>query len=281
MLLLAFSQILPYQKVHAQQGGGNLYLPLVINDYNQPLPDQNDFWLSFINSQRAAAGLPPLLETSDLNNGIALHVQYMLYNPNQENVHTEYVGKPGYTEAGRIAAGQSNMVILKGATTLTEKQAIECMLSSPEHRYNLLHPDLKETSFALQCDSSNCFAGLNVLAGLPLSYNITRADFVFPGDGQRDIPTMRYPIIWAFYIPWTHATGDADEVRFVSASIIDAQGKKLSFQVKQPSQSGYDYFNQVVLTPEASFVSGMTYRVDMTVIMQGQRLSKSWSFSVR
>ena len=283
IIFLFLVSILPLenQKVVAQQPNNQVYLPIVIKADPVICPDGPDQWLCLLNYYRSIAGVNPVTQNGIYNDHIGLHTNYMLLNPTQANVHTEYVGNPGYSEEGKTAAGQSNMISLIGGVYLTPKQSIELWLATPNHRYHMLHPDLDQSGFDLSCDSKNCFSGLNILASLPRSFEIQKFDLVYPADKQQGIPASEFPISWSFYLPWTSSTNDNDEVRFVSATIRDSSNKSVSFTKAEPNHSdgAYEYINQVVLTPSENLTPGKIYSVNMTVSIQGKTYTKSWSFT--
>ena len=258
-----------------------IFLPLVFKNSLTNCSEGPDQWLCLLNFYRATAGVNPLTQNSTYNLHIDLHTHYMLLNPTQKDVHTEYADKPGYTYEGKTAAGQSNMISLIGDTYLTSKQSIELWLATPNHRYHMLHPDLAQSGFDLSCDSENCFSGLNILGSLPPSYQIQKVNLVYPADKQQGIPVNRYPITWGFYMPWTGDETDYDEVKFVSGKIVDQDNKSITFFVSEPNRSdgAWTYNNQVVLTPNSDLVPGKIYYVEMTVSYQEQRYSRSWSFT--
>lgn len=258
-----------------------IFLPLVFKNSLTSCSEGPDQWLCLLNFYRATAGVNPVTQNSTYNSTIALHTNYMLLNPTQDNIHTEYVGKPGYTDEGKEAAGQSNMIKLIGATYLTSKQSIELWLATPNHRYHMLHPDLDQSGFDLSCDSKNCFSGLNILGSLPPSYQIQMVNLVYPADKQQGIPVNRFPITWGFYMPWTGDETDYDEVKYVSAKFIGQDNKSISFLVSEPNRSDgkWTYNNQVVLTPNSDLLPGKIYIVEMTVSYQGRNYFKSWSFT--
>lgn len=258
-----------------------VYLPLVFKNSLTSCPEGPEEWLCLLNFYRTTAGVNPVIQNSTFTLTIALHTNYMLLNSTQENMHTEYEGKPGYTDAGKTAASQSNMIKLIGGTYLNQKQSIDLWMATPNHRYNMLHPDLDQSGFGLSCDSKNCFSGLNILGSLPPSYQIQMVNLVFPTDKQQGIPVNRYPITWGFYMPWTGDETDYDEVKFVSGKIVDQDNKSISFSVSEPNRSDgvWTYNNQVVLTPNSDLVPGKIYYIEMTVSYQGRNYSKSWSFN--
>lgn len=285
IIFVLFISILPLDKpdVSAQEPDKSqvIYLPLINKNSTVSCPEGPDQWLCLLNQYRAFAGINPVKVNDYFNYGLSLHTTYMLYNPTQSNIHTEYEEKPGYSNDGKIAASQSNMLKLLGATYLTTKQSIDLWMATPSHRYKMLHPDLAESGFYLKCDTDNCFSGLNILGSLPPSYLVNINEVIYPGDKQPGIPSTRYPITWGFYIPWTGNETDSDEVRLVSAAIYDDKNQKISFTSSEPNHSDgvWDYNNQVILTPSTDLLPNNTYRVEMTVSFRGSNYSRSWSFT--
>lgn len=156
-LLLSIITTASSRTVLAQQSQYVVYLPLVSKN--------NLEWLNVFNQYRKAAGLNPVVANDSMTYGLSLHVKYMLLNPDQDDWHTEYPGRPGYTSAGELAANQSNMLWTNNLK-YTEKQSIDLWMGSPGHRALMLNPDLVESGFYLECNAIHCFAGLNVLGGI-------------------------------------------------------------------------------------------------------------------
>ncbi len=288
IFVLFIGMVLPFQtnnvKAVPPPPPNQVFLPIVMNNDTSNAvncPDGPDQWLCLVNYYRNAAGLNPLSSNTTYSDNVALHTNYMLLNPTQDNVHIEYVGKPGYTIEGNIAAGQSNMISLIGATYLTTRQSIDLWMQTPSHRYKILHPDLTESGYNLKCNQVNCFSGLNILGSLPPSYLVSNTNVVYPGDRQIGIPANQYPITWGFFMPWTGNENDSDEVRYVSANIYNESNQKISYTKSEPNHTdgSWDYNNQVVLTPTSNLLPNHTYRVEMTVSFQGQNYSKTWSFT--
>ena len=285
IIFVFFIGILPIDKpdVIAQEPDKSqfVYLPLVSKNSLTSCSEGSDQWLCLLNFYRATTGVNPVVQNNTYNSTMAFHTNYMLLNPTQDNMHTEYVEKPGYTVAGKEAAGQSNMIKLIGDTYLTTKQSIDLWMATPNHRYNMLHPDLTQSGFSLQCDTKNCFSGLNILGSLPASYKIREINLVYPADKQQGIPTSRYPITWGFYMPWSSTTSDKDEVRFISATIKDKNNRSISYTKQEPNHTdgSWAYNNQVVITPGEDLLPEQTYWVEMAVSFQGKPYSRSWSFT--
>jgi len=285
IIFVFFVSILPINKpdVIAQEPDKSqvVYLPLVFKNSLTSCPEVPEEWLCLMNYYRSIVGVIPVTQNNTYNSSISLHTNYMLLNPTQENMHTEFVGNPGYTDAGKAAASQSNMIKLIGGTYLTQKQSIDLWMATPNHRYNMLHPDLSQSGFSKICDNKNCFSGLNILGSIPISYQVQYKNLIYPGDQQQGVLASSYPITWGFYMPWTSATNDSDEVRFVSAAIKDKNNRSIAYTKTEPDHSDgvWDYNNQVVITPTVDFLPAQTYWVEMTVLYQGRNYSKSWSFT--
>ncbi len=123
IIFVIFISILPIDKpdVIAQESDKSqvVYLPLVFKNSLTSCSEGPDQWLCLLNFYRATAGVNPVIQNSTYNSTIGLHTNYMLLNPTQENMHTEYAGNPGYSEAGKEAAGQSNMIKIDRGYYLT------------------------------------------------------------------------------------------------------------------------------------------------------------------
>ncbi len=283
IILLVLAALIPGQNraVQADPPDFQVFLPLVMKSDPVICPDGADQWLCLLNYYRQIAGLNPVSPNSNYTSDLSKHITYMLHNPNQEDMHTEYQDKPYYSEAGKTAANQSNMMRLIGATYLTTRQSIDIWMQTPNHRYHMLHPDLSQSGFKLGCDTTNCFSGLNVLGSLPRSYEIHYNNFVYPVNGQQKIPAIKYPISWGFYMPWTGIETDFDEVKFVSGKITGPNNTNVPFSVSEPVRNDgkWTYHNQVVLTPSNNLLPNTTYTVELEVTYQNKTYSKTWSFT--
>jgi len=281
IILLFLLSTLPFHsgQVVAQQPTDHaIFLPLVYKNTSGVCPNSTEQWLCLFNHYRQIAGLNPVTHNANYNYGLSRHINYMLLNP-LSDMHKEEPGKPGYTAEGAEAAGQSNMIKLIGGTNLTVEDTINLWLLTERHRYHMLHPDLIQSGYNFNCDSKNCFSGLNVLQGLNSQNEVQNV--VYPANNQVNVPPIRYPITWGFYIPWVSPLDDSKEVRFVSAAIYNENNQKISYSIKEPNHSdnACDYFNQIILTPKNDLLPNHTYRVEMTVSHQGQSYSKIWRFT--
>lgn len=260
---LSFSLSFKKQNVIAQAPNGSfeVYLPVVMTS-------QQD-WLDMFNQYRAIAGLNPVTKNANYDYGLSLHIKYMLLNPTS-NMHVEDPGNPGYTWEGADAGGQSNMIKLIGGTNLSVKDTIDLWMATTKHRYHMLHPDLLQSGYNLNCDKTNCFSGLNVLQGL--SPKNTKTEVVFPGHNQVDVPKTAYPISMGFY-----PSDQIDSIQVSKAVLYDRSNKPVPGTITVMN----DYFKQVIFTPNNYLLSNQKYRMEMSVTAGGENFSDTWYFTTR
>ncbi len=271
--------------IQAQSNENTIYLPLVLQQESDPAqiyPPEAEQWLSLLNQYRSVAGLSRVSHDKAMSTALDLHTQYLLLNPAQVNFHEEYEDKSGYTPAGEIAGGQSNMA-KKGGTTLSQQESMELWIGYPSHRYHILHPDLITSGFDLSCDLANCYSGLNIQGNLPPSYQISSVNVVYPASGQVDIPAVTFPISWSFYMPWTGAEDDDQEADLLSGQLFDQNNQVVAVTLTEPNHSDgrWEYRNQLLMTPNQPLLSQHTYRVEMSARFLGQTLTRSYYFSTR
>ena len=285
--LLIFLLAQPYTSnvIQAQSNEFTIYLPVVLHQeatLDQTCLPGDEQWLCLLDQYRSAAGLGMISHDRAMSTAIDLHTHYMLLNPTQVNFHDEYEDKPGYTPAGQIAGGQSNMA-KKGGTTLSQLESMELWIGYPSHRYHMLHPDLITSGFDLSCDPANCYSGLNIQGNLPPSYQISSANVVYPASGQVDIPATAFPISWSFYMPWTGVENDDQEADLLAGQLFDQNNQALAVTLSEPNHSDgkWEYRNQLVMTPIQPLLSQHTYRVEMSARFLGQTLTRSYYFSTR
>lgn len=272
VLFLLFASIPNHTNpVNAQQPTDNtVFLPLVYQNSAGTCPEGPDQWLCLFNYYRENAGLNPVISNADYNYGLSLHINYMLLNPLQADMHKEYPNSPGYTPEGADAGGQSNMIKLIGGTNLTVKDSIDLWMFTEKHRYHMLHPDLMQSGFNLNCDRSNCFSGLNILQGLSLQ-NLERV-VVYPGHDQVNIPAKAYPISMGFYPSILF-----NEITVSKAILYNSSNNPVPGTISIPEMN--DYFKQVIFKPTSSLIPNHQYRMEMIVTAGGQTYSDVWYFT--
>lgn len=276
--LLVISVVISTRQTQAQSGDPfQVYLPLISQESSQSqgdCPSGDMQWLCLLNQYRVATGLNTVASDPDYSSDLALHTNYLLLNPSQEDFHVEDPSKPGYTEDGKNAGLASNLA-RKASTDFQVQETMELWMKTPGHHYHMLHPNLSISGFDLSCDNVNCYSGLNIFRGL--SSTPDELNVIYPGENQTDIPAEIFPVTWGFYImPWM---GDCIGADLISGEIFNQQNQKISISRVSPDHC--DYRNQVVLMPVEPFLSNHTYRVEMTVQYREQTLRRSWTFTTR
>lgn len=290
--LIVINSLFPHALTLAEDIPGNtVYLPMVITgsgvSQNDPCESVQEEWLCRVNTYRQLVNQAPVRADETMSYATGLHDNYLILNGDKieagiiTNFHEEREGYPGYTDLGKEAGSQSNIVWYP-STGYTVKEAVDIWMTYSSHRYGILHPDFNTSGFDLTCENGYCASSLNVTGSLPPSYEYTEANIVYPVPGQTALDPNTH-ITWGFYRPWLGEKTDANEVYFISGSILDPSGKSLRFSVNEPNHDNDmdDYKNQVALIPEQAFQSGQTYTVSMTVRYLGETYQRTWSFSVK
>ena len=221
----------------------------------------------YLINYRQIADLNPVTNNANYNYGLSFHINYMLLNP-LSDMHEEDPDNPGYTPEGADAGGQSNMIALIGGTNLSVKDSIDLWMFTEKHRYHMLHPDLLQSGFNLNCDNLNCFSGLNILQGLSLQ-NVKRA-VVYPGHNQVNVPANAYPISMGFY-PSNLITS----INVLKVTLYNSSNQTVSGVTTVMN----DYFKQVIFIPNSLLIPNHQYRMEMSVIAEGQTFSDVWCFT--
>jgi hypothetical protein len=259
-MLLSFLAVGWKSTVIAQSPDNHtVYLPLVSKNYQE--------WLDIFNQYRKAAGLNPVVANDSMNYGLSLHTKYMLLNPNQDDWHTEYSDKPGYTAEGKLAASQSNM-LWTNDLKYTDKKAIDLWMKTERHRYHMLNPYLKQSGFSLSCDGKNCFAGLNIYGGIENVGGIVNV--VYPAENQINFPRSGFPITWGFY-PYNLINTFASP----SVTLYDSSNKPVSGKISLHS----DHVKEVVFIPDGELLANHKYKIVMSIKVDNATVTKTWYFT--
>lgn len=264
--ILLISFIAPFFKGSVEAGTSynhTVYLPLVSKNYQE--------WLDLFNQYRRLAGLNSVAENQIFNDGLDKHIYYMLLNPDQDDWHTEYEGKPGYTYEGKTAASQSNM-LWSNDPKYTEKQSIDLWMRTERHRYHMLNPYLAQSGFSLNCDvnsnETNCFAGLNIFGGIDIKGGII--DVVYPAENQSNFPRSGFPMTWGFY-PFNLINSFGSP----SVTLYDSSNKTVTGKVNYHS----DHVKEVVFIPDNELLANHRYKIEMKIKVDGEVKSKTWYFT--
>jgi len=154
----------------------------VVSGGSQRCPDvpEGEDYIGRINFYRCQAGLEPVTVDANLQAGAAAHSCWMARN----NVlqHHENEGTPGFSQAGSLAASQSDLGMDSGRTTKTG--AVNNFFEAPFHAAWLLQHNLKRVAYAdCQGGGANWYT-LNVVAGLQGGPRPAPQPVFWPGQGS-------------------------------------------------------------------------------------------------
>jgi uncharacterized protein YkwD len=156
-------------------------------------------WLRRLNDYRRQATLPALTDDSSLDAAEVSHARYLVMNYSDyfkkgsnagSAMHTEDTSKQGYSDAGLIAAEQSDLYEGCG-TLMPQSQAVDGWMEGAFHRLSLLSPGNKLAAYGFYKQPGGCWAaGLRLEPG-----NGAPGEAVveFPGDGGQISLTM---LVW-------------------------------------------------------------------------------------
>lgn len=140
-------------------------------------------WLSYLNSYRAQAQLPPVTENADWSYGDRLHARYMVKNDTIG--HDEDPNNPWYTPEGDAAAEASNVMVSSRSTT-PDEVAIDLWMQGPFHAVGIVDPALGRVGFGSYRETVGTWqmgAALDVLRGLGAIPAAVSFPIVWPGNG--------------------------------------------------------------------------------------------------
>lgn len=139
-----------------------VYLPLVAGAPAGPAVSP---WLSYLNRIRALGNLAAVTGNATYSDGAYKHSIYMVKNDVIE--HDEDPALPFYTDEGKAAAQQSNIMVSTNTST-SDETAIDGWILGPFHGVGILDPKLRETGFGSYREADGGWqmaAALNVLSG--------------------------------------------------------------------------------------------------------------------
>jgi hypothetical protein len=176
-----------------------VFLPAVIKGQAEqepaptptPQPDA-DMWLSHLNSFRAMAGLPPVSENPEWENGAYLHSRYMVKN--DFIGHSENPDNPWYSSEGEQAAQTSNLAA-SHVSTADDNYAIDLWMQAPFHAIGILDPRLSRVgygSFREEDGGLQMGATLDVIRGLEGLPPSVSYPIAWPADGTTLSLTSHY-----------------------------------------------------------------------------------------
>ncbi|MBT9586587.1 CAP domain-containing protein [bacterium] len=149
--------------------------------------------LDRLNFLRSLANLPPVWENLQFNQNLQLHCQWIVNN--NDLAHSETPGSPWFTDAGNLAAEQSNLTASSAYLTITK--AVDGFITAPFHALGMLDPRLQQTGFGL-FNSANAVgdfhsaAGVNVLGACNGPTDGIVFPVIWPANGKT-VPFTKYP----------------------------------------------------------------------------------------
>lgn len=135
-------------------------------------------WLTAVNTRRAEAGLPAVIEKATYSAGDVLHARYCVKN--NILLHAEDPANPWYTKDGDTAGKSSNVAGHSNIAT-PDQFAVDAWLTGPFHAVGVLDPKLKEVGFGSYREAA---PGIQMAAAL----DVIR--------GRRTTTTAKFPIAW-------------------------------------------------------------------------------------
>ena len=123
-------------------------------------------WFSYINLIRSDTNLSLVSENATWSDGCWHHARYMVKN--DVIIHDEDSNNPWYSEAGKLAAQNSNLMISSNYNA-SDIEAIDLWLTGPFHGIGILDPQVKQVGFGSYQESTGIWqygACLDVLRGL-------------------------------------------------------------------------------------------------------------------
>ena len=284
-----------------------VYLPLVSNDYPlqtatptlTPVPTG---WLGYFNDLRSRGGLPALTENSVWSNGCALHARYMVKT--DTITHFEDSSSPWYTQAGNLAAANSNLMVSTDVNA-SDESAFDLWMTGPFHGIGLIDPNLSATGFGSYRESIGtwqmgaCVDVWSGWTGVPASVTFP---IMWPGEGQT-MPYTAYtgteqpdpltscsgytapsgPPVYLLLGPGWSVTPNVTASSFKQGSTDLAHCVFDGASYTNPDSDAQDLGrtilsarDAVILIPQNPLTAGNTYTVSITV--NGN--TYTWSFTV-
>ena len=238
-----------------------------------------------INAIRELAGLHAVELDETLSKSCHLHAQYLVTNranPKARGLgaHVEHEDLPGYTAEGAKAAAASNIYWGRNISG-----SVDLWMAGLYHRIPFLRPNLKRIGLGYEEE----VVVLDVISGVG---GTDLASVAYPADGQINVPTefgmeapdplpkdaqlpAGYPITLQFPL--------FAKVDGVEAELFDSGGARIEFHLSDPERPATSFPQQstICLIPTKPLVANTTYKVSIKAKVNGNEVSKSWSFITR
>jgi hypothetical protein len=216
--------------------------------------------LTELNNLRAANGIPAgITENPAWSAGCAQHMNYLELNDFAGDWHTEVPGRPGYTEAGKAAAGSA---VLSNAPSLGLQPDWE---TSPFHFAQLLAPKLSVSGSAAGC--------IYTWPGYKRPEPPTLALYTYPGDGVEGA-TSPYLYVFGF-------GGGTGEGTLSDASLTGPSGPVGVNVIDNHTPGAAGYLPPGgILSPAEPLEDDATYTAQVTFTSDaGLQAVRRWTFA--
>ncbi len=279
-----------------------VYMPLVVNALSVSPTPAPPAWLAYLNDLRSRGGLPALTENSLWSDGCTLHARYMVKT--DTITHFEDSASPWYTQAGNLAAANSDLMVSTDVNA-SDESAFDLWMTGPFHGIGLIDPNLSATGFGSYRESIGtwqmgaCVDVWSGWTGVPASVTFP---IMWPGDAQ----TMPYTAYTGSELPdpltscsgYTAPSGPPVYLLLgpgwsVTPNVTASSFKQGSTDLAHCVFDGTSYTNSdsnaqdlgrailnardaVVLIPQNPLTPGSTYTVSLTV----NGSTYAWSFTV-
>ena len=245
-----------------------------------------------VNSFRATAGLPAVVESAPLSQAALAHAYFWLFNFGQPavadtHVHDEDPALPGAVGADSLARAQH--FGFTGTRTMEDishsylpAAAVDHWVDAVFHRLPLSDPEATTAGYG---EAQVGALSIQVI-DLGLTTASTHGLVVYPAPDQANVPNAflgneipdpapnaRYPTGY----PITVQVGSGSTLKVQSAQMVGPDGKAVSGYSLDPAQL---HANQWGVLPQNPLTKGGRYTLQLSGTIDGQAFQKVWSFTV-
>jgi hypothetical protein len=257
--------------------------------------DEKAAALAEVNLTRQLVGLPPVTLNVNLSQAAQAHADYLQTNINGIS-HDETLGQPGFTGVNpgqrSSAAGyvySSVNEVISGWVS-SGQQAVQGLVQAIYHRFGILAPEVAEVGIG-QGTASGKFPNFVIELGATSTNAVTMPQgwlSTYPVNDQAgvardflsdtEVPDPVASQNRVGYPVSIHA-GAADTLVVSSFSLKPVGGAPLAVQLLSYPVDTHVPAHAAAIVPLTVLEYGTQYLVDFTGMLNGQVLSKSWTFT--
>lgn len=270
-------------------GGGGSSAVVVPDKVSVNYPAANEA-VERYNLYRSLAHVPPVELDSYLSLNCQYHAYYLAINKidlrsAELAAHSEDPDLPGYTSRGDYAGRSS--IIYQGVTPV---EAIDNWFRTFYHRLGLLDPNLHYIGFGTLQE----YQLLDLLSGRVTGPIAIASSVHYPSTGMTNVP-LDYKREIPHPIPGDESLGIPITVEFfgsaglhivrVESQVVDLDTNAIVDCYRQlPNEPYLPEWSQdqlIALIPCDPLLSGHTYKVSISALVDGENWSDEWTFSTR